>query len=123
MNVFDRGFYDSGELEEMGFKSVGINVSVSKMCSIFGCKNISFGDNCRIDDFAVINAESGYLKLGMYVHVLPIQLLSLALALLLAIFLECHMVQNFTALAKASLGMASLIQLCQRSCASMKLGR
>ena len=26
----------------MGFKSVGINVSVSKMCSIFGCKNISF---------------------------------------------------------------------------------
>ena len=69
MNVFDRGFYDSGELEEMGFKSVGINVSVSKMCSIFGCKNISFGDNCRIDDFAVINAESGYLKLGMYVHV------------------------------------------------------
>ena len=38
MNVFDRGFYDSGELKEMGFKSVGINVSVSKMCSILGVK-------------------------------------------------------------------------------------
>jgi acetyltransferase-like isoleucine patch superfamily enzyme len=69
MSFFDRGFYNSEDLQLMGFKSVGKHVLVSKISSIFGCENVSLGDHCRIDDFSVINATNGFLELGKNVHI------------------------------------------------------
>lgn len=59
-------FYTESELKTIGFKSVGRNVLVSKNACIYGAKNISIGDNVRIDDFCIL---SGNIKLGNYIHI------------------------------------------------------
>ena len=68
-NPFDQGYYKTEELREMGFKHVGENVQVSKNCTIIGLKNISFGDNIRIDDGVTLTCGSGYLKIGSHIHI------------------------------------------------------
>ncbi len=68
-NYFDRGFFYSEELKDMGFKSIGLNVKISKICTIIGCENISIGSNTRIDDYSVITSESGLINIGSYVHI------------------------------------------------------
>lgn len=47
------GFYSEQELKELGFKHLGENVSISKKASLYGTKNMSFGDNVRVDDFCI----------------------------------------------------------------------
>ncbi len=59
-------FYSNEELLEIGFKSVGEDVLVSRKCSIYGAANISIGCHCRIDDFCIL---SGNISIGAYVHV------------------------------------------------------
>lgn len=59
-------FYNSDELKEIGFKSIGANVLISRKASIYGTGNISIGDNVRIDDFCVL---SGNIILGNYIHI------------------------------------------------------
>ena len=59
-------FYSKQELNELGFKSVGENVLVSKKASIYGASNISIGDNVRVDDFCIL---SGKIDLGDYIHI------------------------------------------------------
>lgn len=59
-------FYTESELKEIGFKSIGKNVSISKKTSIYGAANISIGNNVRIDDFALI---SGNINIGNNVHI------------------------------------------------------
>ena len=68
-NPFDSGYYRSNELKKFGFKKVGINVKIAKNCTIIGLKNISLGNNVRIDSNVVIAANSGYLKLENYIHI------------------------------------------------------
>jgi len=63
------GYYDSSELKKMGFKKVGKNVFLSKTINIVGLKNISFGNEIRIDSFCNIIANNGYLKIGNFVHI------------------------------------------------------
>ena len=63
------GFYSNEELQEFGFKHLGKNVLISKMTSIYNAKNISIGDNSRIDDFSIISAGSGCIDIGRYVHI------------------------------------------------------
>lgn len=36
-------FYSEEELKEIGFKSIGTNVLISKKCSVYGAQNISIG--------------------------------------------------------------------------------
>jgi len=60
------GYYDNNELLEMGFISVGKNVSVSKKASIYNCEKIVIGDNVRIDDFCVL---SGRISFGSHIHI------------------------------------------------------
>ena len=62
----ETSFYSAKELMEIGFKSVGTNVLVSKKVSIYGAQNMSFGNNVRIDDFCVL---SGKLEFGDYIHI------------------------------------------------------
>jgi galactoside O-acetyltransferase len=59
-------FYNQEELNELGLKSVGKNVLVSRKASIYSPQLLSIGDNVRIDDFAVL---SGEIVLGSYIHI------------------------------------------------------
>lgn len=59
-------FYTTEELSSLGLKKYGTNVLISKKASIYGAKNISMGDNVRIDDFCIL---SGNIYIGNYVHI------------------------------------------------------
>lgn len=59
-------FYSEKELQEIGFKSIGRNVKLSRKASIYSPGSISIGDNVRIDDFCIL---SGKLTLGSNIHI------------------------------------------------------
>lgn len=59
-------FYSEDEIRQLGFKSVGQNVLVSKKASIYGISNIEIGNNVRIDDFCIL---SGKITIHNYVHI------------------------------------------------------
>jgi acetyltransferase-like isoleucine patch superfamily enzyme len=55
-------------LAAMGFASVGRDVSVSDRASFYGVSRIHLGDNVRIDDFCVLSAGDGGIRLGKHIH-------------------------------------------------------
>lgn len=59
-------FYTQEELQNLGLCSFGENVLVSKRSSIYNAKNISIGNNVRIDDFVIL---SGHITIKDYVHI------------------------------------------------------
>ena len=59
-------FYNIEELNEIGFKSVGRNVQISKKTSFYSPEQISIGNNVRIDDFCIL---SGKIILGNFIHI------------------------------------------------------
>lgn len=61
------------QLNEMGFKSLGKNVKISNMASIYNADKIEIGDNSRIDDFCII---SGNVVIGAYCHITPMCLVA-----------------------------------------------
>lgn len=61
-------FYSIDELANLGLKSYGSNVLISRKCSIYGAQNISIGDNVRIDDFVILSIGNS-LTIGNYVHI------------------------------------------------------
>jgi galactoside O-acetyltransferase len=62
-------FLTQKQLDDLGFKSLGKNILISDKCSIYNAKNISIGDNTRIDDFSVLSAGDGGIEIGRYVHI------------------------------------------------------
>ena len=56
-------------IETMGFASVGENVHISDRASFYNTANISLGNNARIDDFCVLSAGVGGIRIGDYVHI------------------------------------------------------
>jgi acetyltransferase-like isoleucine patch superfamily enzyme len=69
-NMFDPGYYTNTELEKAEFKALGRNVSIAKNCTIIGTRNISIGDNVRIDGYcSIIAAGEGFVELGSYIHI------------------------------------------------------
>lgn len=66
MIVSQTSFYTENELSEIGFKSYGRNVKISRYARIYSPQNISIGDNVRIDDFCLL---SGKLTIGSNVHI------------------------------------------------------
>ena len=68
-NPFDSGYCCSDELRELGFRSIGANVRISRACNIVGLDNIEIGDNVRIDAYCSLIACSGYIRLGSYIHI------------------------------------------------------
>ena len=65
----DNSIYTIKELLEMKFKSVGHDVFISKKVSFYGVKNISIGNNVRIDDFCLLTGGNGGINIGSYVHI------------------------------------------------------
>lgn len=59
-------FMTREELENLGLKSFGENVLISRNATIYGAANISIGSNVRIDDFCIL---SGKVEIGNYVHI------------------------------------------------------
>jgi len=59
-------FYSQAELQDLGLKSVGRDVKLSKNCSLYGASSIEIGDYSRIDDFCVL---SGNISIGRNVHI------------------------------------------------------
>jgi len=62
----ENSFYNEKELKELGFKSFGKNVLLSKKASFYGESEISFGNNIRVDDFCIL---SGKIAIGNHVHI------------------------------------------------------
>ncbi|EQD33256.1 galactoside O-acetyltransferase, partial [mine drainage metagenome] len=60
-------FLDAAELKALGLDSYGKNVLISRKCSIYGASRIELGDNVRIDDFCVLSAGDGGIKIGSYI--------------------------------------------------------
>lgn len=59
-------FYSERELAELGLKSYGKDVLISRKVSIYSASGITIGNNVRIDDFCVL---SGNIILGNYIHI------------------------------------------------------
>ncbi len=59
-------FYSESELLEIGFKSVGKDVKLSRKASIYSPEKITIGDNVRVDDFCIL---SGNITLGSHIHI------------------------------------------------------
>jgi acetyltransferase-like isoleucine patch superfamily enzyme len=63
-------FYSDDELLNIGFRSFGHNVKISRKTSFYNVERIDIGDNVRIDDFCTISACSeGFVKIGNRVHI------------------------------------------------------
>ena len=61
-------FYSQEELSQIGLKSFGNHVLISRYARIYSPHKISIGDNVRIDDFCIL---SGDITLGSHIHVSP----------------------------------------------------
>ena len=56
-------------VESIGFEFVGDNVQISDRATIYGADRIKIENNVRIDDFCVLSAGEGGIKIGKYVHI------------------------------------------------------
>lgn len=59
-------FYSEDELSQIGFKSIGKDVKISRKASFYGASEMVIGDNVRIDDFCIL---SGKITLGSHIHI------------------------------------------------------
>lgn len=59
-------FYTEQELSQLGLKSYGENVRISRFAQIYSPEKISIGDNVRIDDFCIL---SGRIEIGSHIHI------------------------------------------------------
>lgn len=64
-------FLSQEDLNKIGLKSVGKNVKISDRATLYAPENISIGDNVRIDDFCVLSAAGGYIRLHNHIHIAP----------------------------------------------------
>jgi len=62
-------FLTEKEIEKIGFKKIGKNVLISDKCSIYNAKNIEIGSNVRIDDFVILSAGDGGIRIGSHIHI------------------------------------------------------
>lgn len=68
-------FLNAAELKALGLAGYGKNVLISNKCSIYGPAKIELGDDVRIDDFCVLSAGGGGIKIGSYIHMAVYSLL------------------------------------------------
>ncbi len=59
-------FYTEQELSQLGLKSYGENVRISRYAQIYSPQKISIGNNVRIDDFCIL---SGNITIGSHIHI------------------------------------------------------
>jgi galactoside O-acetyltransferase len=59
-------FFSTEELKNIGFKSFGKDILISRYARFYSAEKIEIGNNVRIDDFCII---SGDIKLGSNIHI------------------------------------------------------
>jgi galactoside O-acetyltransferase len=64
--MITNSFYTEEELANLGLKSYGKNVKISRFARIYSPNKITIGDNVRIDDFCIL---SGKIEFGSYIHI------------------------------------------------------
>jgi acetyltransferase-like isoleucine patch superfamily enzyme len=62
-------FLTKRQINKIGFKSIGDDVLISDKASIYNPSDIEIGSNIRIDDFCVISAGNGGIKIGSNIHI------------------------------------------------------
>lgn len=62
-------FLTENQLAALRFKSLGNDVKISDKASIYNAKNISIGNNVRIDDFCILSAGEDGIEIGNNVHI------------------------------------------------------
>ena len=62
-------YLTENELKELGLKSYGKDVLISTRAVLYGVKNITIGDNVRIDDFSLLSAVGGYIDIHNHIHI------------------------------------------------------
>jgi len=65
----NHNFISSSRLKKLKLKSHGKKIQISPNVTIIGSDNIQMGDNVRIDDYTIISAKEGFLKLGSNIHI------------------------------------------------------
>ena len=70
--IEDLPYFSTNELLEKGFKKVGLDVRVSRLCSLYISEG-EIGNKVRIDDFCILKGE---IYLGSNVHLAPHTVLS-----------------------------------------------
>lgn len=64
-----KSYYNLDELKNLGLKSFGSEVYISRKVSFYGTSRISIGNNVRIDDFCVLSAGAAGIEIGNFVHI------------------------------------------------------
>ncbi|MCR5164832.1 MAG: acyltransferase [Thermoguttaceae bacterium] len=62
-------FYSEAELAELGLKSYGKDVKISRKCSIYSPEKVSVGNHVRIDDFCILSGDitfGNFTRVGAY---------------------------------------------------------
>ena len=59
-------FYTEEELVNLGLKSYGENVKLSRFAKLYSPQTIIIGNNVRIDDFCIL---SGRITIGSNIHI------------------------------------------------------
>lgn len=67
--LLNPGYFTEADLLELGFRSLGTNVSIARDSILIGIPNISIGSHVRIDSNVTFAAISGSLTIGNYVHI------------------------------------------------------
>ena len=62
----ENSFLNEEELKQIGFKSLGSGVLVSRFARFYGADKMRIGNNVRIDDFCIL---SGEIILGNCIHI------------------------------------------------------
>tara|TARA_B100001057_G_scaffold460757_1_gene512103 strand:+ start:1797 stop:2303 length:507 start_codon:yes stop_codon:yes gene_type:complete len=65
----NHNFLSNSRLKKLKLKSYGKKIKISPNVTIIGSENIQIGDNVRIDDYTIISAKEGFLKLGSNIHI------------------------------------------------------
>jgi acetyltransferase-like isoleucine patch superfamily enzyme len=67
--IHEMAMLSRAAIEAMGFALVGKNVQISDRASFYNTANIALGNNVRIDDFCVLSAGAGGIRIGDHVHI------------------------------------------------------
>lgn len=59
------------ESSTINFKSIGKNCKISPFARFYNPEQIEIGDNVRIDDFCILSAGIGGIKIGNHIHIAP----------------------------------------------------
>lgn len=66
--MIQTSFYSEEELAELGLKSYGRDVKISRFVRFYSPEKMTIGNNVRIDDFCIL---SGSITLGSNIHISP----------------------------------------------------